>query len=102
MAVIAVDPANTSKWGARWWKNPLDRSRRQRGDRHQAACVVIVRRSQGYSAARKDRQYPLSPEDEKGRTAVQRSARISGMADTSGNDGSERSLVGAGTSRPDT
>ena len=50
MVVIEVDPAYTSIWGARWWKKPpLDISRRHRGDRHQAAAVVIGRRSQGHS-----------------------------------------------------
>ena len=33
MTVIAVDPAYTSIWGARYWKKPLDRSRRQAGNR---------------------------------------------------------------------
>ena len=99
MWVIAVDPAYTSIWGARWWKAPLDRSRRQSGDRHQAACVVIGRRSQGHSAARKDGMRPNRPADRQGPTPAQRSTRLSGMANTSGNDGNERSPVGAVTSR---
>ena len=63
MVVIAVDPAYTSIWGARYWKKPLDRSRRQRGDRHQAAAVVIGRRSQGHSEKRKSSHSPCRPED---------------------------------------
>ena len=99
MTVIAVDPAYTSIWGARWWKKPLDRSRRQAGDRHQAASVVIGRRSQGYGAKQKDSQNPHRPEDRCGRTTVQQNTRVPGMAPITGNDRRERSLVGAQTVR---
>ena len=91
MTVIAVDPAYTSIWGARWWKKPLDRSRRQRGDRHQAAAVVIGRRSQGHSAKRKSSQRPCRPEDRYGKATVQQTANTTGMAHTTGNDRRERS-----------
>ena len=91
MAVIAVDPAYTSIWGARWWKKPLDRSCRQRGDRHQAAAVVIGRRSQGHSAKRKSSQSPCRPEDRYGKATVQQTANTTGMAHTTGNDRRERS-----------
>ena len=97
MAVIAVDPAYTSIWGARYWKKPLDRSCRQRGDRHQAAAVVIGRRSQGYSAKRKSSQRPCRPEDRPGKATVQPIANTTGMAHTTGNDRRERSLVGVTT-----
>ena len=99
MTVIAVDPAYTSIWGARWWKKPLDRSRRQAGDRHQAATVVIGRRSQGYGAKRKDSQNPHRPEDRCGRTTVQQNTRVPGMAPITGNDRREHSLVGVVTAR---
>ena len=91
MTVIAVDPAYTSIWGARYWKKPLDRSRRQHGDRHQAAAVVIGRRSQGHSEKRKDGQILLLPEDRCRRATVQRTANTTGMAHTAGNDRRERS-----------
>ncbi len=91
MTVIAVDPAYTSIWGARYWKKPLDRSRRQRGDRHQAAAVVIGRRSQGYSEKRKSSQSPCLPEDRYGKATVQQTANATGMAHTSDNDRRERS-----------
>ena len=97
MTVIAVDPAYTSIWGARYWKKPLDRSRRQRGDRHQAAAVVIGRRSQGYSAKRKSSQRPCRPEDRTGKATVQPIANTTGMAHTTGNDRRERSHVGVTT-----
>ena len=100
MAVIAVDPAYTSIWGARWWKKPLDRSRRQAGDRHQAAAVVIGRRSQGHSEKRKSSQRPCRPEDRYEKATVQQTANTTGMAHTTGNDGREHSLsVGVTTAR---
>ena len=100
MTVIAVDPAYTSIWGARYWKKPLDRSRRQRGDRHQAAAVVIGRRSQGYSEKRKSSQSPCLPEDRHGKATVQQTANATGMAHTSDNDRRERShSVGVTTAR---
>ena len=99
MAVMAVDPAYTSIWGARYWKKPLDRSRRQRGGRHQAAAVVIGRRSQGYSEKRKDSQSPCLPEDRYGKATVQQTANATGMAHTAGNDRREHSLVGVTTAR---
>ena len=97
MTVIAVDPAYTSIWGARYWKKPLDRSRRQRGDRHQAAAVIIGRRSQGHSAKRKSSQRPCRPEDRPGKATVQPIANTTGMAHTTGNDRRERSHVGVTT-----
>ena len=54
MAVIAVDPAYTSRWGARYWQKPRNKSRSQKGDSHHAAAVVIGRRSQGHSAKRRN------------------------------------------------
>ena len=94
MVVVAVDPAYASIWGARYWKKPLDRSRRQAGDRHQAATVIIGRRSQGHGAKRKDSQNSHRPAERCGRTTVQHNAHTSGMALTTGNDGHEHSNVG--------
>ena len=51
---IAVDPAYTSKWGTRYWKPALNKSRRQQSSGHHAAAVVIGRRSQGHAAKRKN------------------------------------------------
>ena len=91
MVVIAVDPAYTSIWGARWWKQPLDRSRRQRGDRHQAAAVVIGRRSQGHSAKRRRSQRPYLPEDRYRKATAEQTANTTGMAHTADNDRREGS-----------
>ena len=91
MAVIAVDPAYTSIWGQRYWKQPLDRSRRQRGDGHQAAAVVIGRRSQGHSEKRRPGTHRNQPEDWRRKAAGQQTAHRTGMAPTAGNDRREHS-----------
>lgn len=47
IAVIAVDPAYTSKWGAQHWQKPLTTTTRTT-TRHDAAAVAIGRRAQGH------------------------------------------------------
>lgn len=64
LAVVAVDPAYTSKWGARYWQGPLSRTSSstssqqqqrttQQITRHHAASVVIARRALGHRARRR-------------------------------------------------
>ena len=56
IAVIAVDPAYTSKWGSEHWLDPLKDSlkdsRRTPCNGHHAAAVVIGRRALGLTARR--------------------------------------------------
>ncbi|MGW2248177.1 IS200/IS605 family accessory protein TnpB-related protein, partial [Streptomyces hirsutus] len=52
IAVVAVDPAYTSKWGAQHWQKPLTSSTR-RTTRHDAASIAIGRRAQGYPLRRR-------------------------------------------------
>jgi len=40
IAVVAVDPAYTSKWGEEHWKKPLSTEKRE-VSRHEAAAIVI-------------------------------------------------------------
>ncbi|WP_323187507.1 IS200/IS605 family accessory protein TnpB-related protein [Streptomyces sp. NBC_01275] len=47
IAVIAVDPAYTSRWGAQHWQKPLTSTTRKT-TRHDAAAVAIGRRAQGH------------------------------------------------------
>ena len=47
LALVAVDPAYTSKWGAEHWKTPLTSSKRAM-TRHDAAGVAIGRRALGH------------------------------------------------------
>ena len=86
MPVVAVDAAYTSRWGRRWWQQPLNQSRRQRGDGHAAAAVVIGRRSQGHSEKRRRRMHPQRPEDRQRRTSAEPTADTTGMATATGND----------------
>jgi hypothetical protein len=53
--VIAVDPGWTSKWGRRYWQQPLQESTKQAitVTRHHAAAVVIGRRGLGLGARRR-------------------------------------------------
>jgi hypothetical protein len=60
LAVVSVDPAYTSRWGAQHWQAPLTVSHTKttsadQPSRHHAAAVVIARRSQGHSAKRRTR-----------------------------------------------
>ena len=100
ITVLAVDAAYTSRWGRRWWQQPLNQSRRQRGDGHAAAAVIIGRRSQGHSEKRRSRMHPPRPEDRQGRTSAEQTAATTGMATATSNDGCEH-LRDATTTRPE-
>ncbi|MFC9951548.1 IS200/IS605 family accessory protein TnpB-related protein [Streptomyces prasinus] len=52
IAVIAVDPAYTSQWGAQHWQKPLTGTTRTT-TRHDAASIAIGRRAQGCSVRRR-------------------------------------------------
>ncbi|RFC77159.1 IS200/IS605 family element transposase accessory protein TnpB [Streptomyces sp. AcE210] len=52
IAIIAVDPAYTSRWGAQHWRKPLT-TRNRKTTRHDAAAVAIGRRAQGYPIRRR-------------------------------------------------
>jgi len=54
IAVVAMDPAWSSKWGAAYWQRPLQARYPQRQiTRHHAACVVLGRRALGLPARRR-------------------------------------------------
>jgi len=52
LAIVTVDPAYTSKWGQQHWQRPLSTELRQI-TQHEAAAVVIGRRSLGHRARRR-------------------------------------------------
>ncbi|MFF3873570.1 IS200/IS605 family accessory protein TnpB-related protein [Streptomyces sp. NPDC001978] len=52
IAVVAVDPAYTSRWGAQHWQQPLT-SQTRKVSRHDAACIAIGRRALGYPVRRR-------------------------------------------------
>ncbi|MDQ1043511.1 transposase [Streptomyces sp. V4I2] len=47
LAVVAVDPAYTSRWGAQHWQKPLTTPRRKTS-RHDAASIAVGRRALGH------------------------------------------------------
>ncbi|MEU5164662.1 IS200/IS605 family accessory protein TnpB-related protein, partial [Streptomyces sp. NPDC020875] len=52
LAVVAVDPAYTSKWGDEHWRKPLT-SKTRKMSRHDAASVAIGRRALGHPIRRR-------------------------------------------------
>lgn len=62
VAVIAVDPAYTSRWGAEHWLTPLRRHHPNLTGHH-AAALVIGRRGLGLRARRRVSGNPPAPED---------------------------------------
>jgi hypothetical protein len=62
MAVIAVDPAYTSIWGARYWLRPLQQHSADATGHHSAA-VVIGRRGLGQRARRREWCDSIRPAD---------------------------------------
>ena len=52
LTVVAVDPAYTSRWGQQYWQQPLSTELRP-VTQHEAAAVVIGRRSLGHHARRR-------------------------------------------------
>ena len=70
LAVIAVDPAYTSRWAAQHWLGGLQQqSSPQAVTGHHAAAVVIGRRALGQRARRRERCASMRPEDRKEKAA---------------------------------
>jgi hypothetical protein len=69
--VVAVDPAWTSVWGARYWQAQLDQQTKVPVvvSRHHAAAVVIGRRGLGYRARRRGGCGWRRPEDRQQKAA---------------------------------
>ena len=75
LAVVAVDPAYTSRWGAQHWLRTLQQQQRVSADvaevtGHHAAAVVIGRRGLGQRARRRERCDRTPPEDGERRAAL--------------------------------
>lgn len=66
LAVVAVDPAYTSRWGAEHWLAPLRHKSPEAGGHH-AAALVIGRRALGQRARRRERCNLTRPEDRRKR-----------------------------------
>ncbi|MER5756554.1 IS200/IS605 family accessory protein TnpB-related protein [Streptomyces sp. NPDC002088] len=65
IAIVAVDPAYTSRWGAQHWQQPLTSSNRQ-VSRHDAASIAIGRRALGHPIRRRTAPPPAHQSDEQG------------------------------------
>ncbi len=64
IAIIAVDPAYTSRWGAQHWQGPLTNTK-HKTTRHDAASIAIGRRAQGHPVRRRTAP-PRPPSDGQG------------------------------------
>ncbi|MFI6738386.1 IS200/IS605 family accessory protein TnpB-related protein [Nonomuraea sp. NPDC050451] len=70
IAIIAADPAYTSRWGAQHWQQPLTTTKRTT-TRHDAAAVAIGRRAQGHPIRRRTAPPPAHRSDGQGHRTVQ-------------------------------
>ncbi|WP_406215467.1 IS200/IS605 family accessory protein TnpB-related protein [Streptomyces canus] len=81
IAVVAVDPAYTSRWGALHWQKPLTTTTRKT-TRHDAAAVAIGRRAQGHPIRRRTAPPPVHRSDEQGHRTVQAGPGVPGREGT--------------------
>jgi IS605 OrfB family transposase len=81
IAIIAVDPAYTSKWGVQHWQKPMTSNSRTT-TRHDAAAVAIGRRAQGHPIRRRTAPPPAHRSDEPGHRSVQARPGILGREET--------------------
>ncbi|WP_407645977.1 IS200/IS605 family accessory protein TnpB-related protein [Actinacidiphila oryziradicis] len=70
IAIVAVDPAYTSRWGARHWLTPL-RATHPQTTGHDCASIVIGRRAQGHPARRRTPPPPHHQSDGAGHRSAQ-------------------------------
>ncbi|MFE2087598.1 IS200/IS605 family accessory protein TnpB-related protein [Streptomyces sp. NPDC059460] len=70
LAIVAVDPAYTSLWGAQHWQKPLTTPRRKMS-RHDAAGIAIGRRALGHPVRRRTAPPPHDRSDRAGHRTVQ-------------------------------
>ncbi|TDC88194.1 transposase [Actinomadura sp. 7K507] len=70
LAIVAVDPAYTSRWGDQHWRKPLSTSKRSM-TRHDAASVAIGRRALGHPIRRRTTPPPHHQSDAAGHRTAQ-------------------------------
>ncbi|MFI6697076.1 IS200/IS605 family accessory protein TnpB-related protein [Streptomyces sp. NPDC050433] len=81
IAIIAVDPAYTSMWGAQHWKKPMAAPRRKTS-RHDAASIAIGRRAQGHPIRRRTAPPRAHQSDVHGHRTAQAGRRALGREET--------------------
>jgi IS605 OrfB family transposase len=74
IAIIAVDPAYTSTWGAQHWQKPMTGPTRET-TRHDAASIAIGRRAQGHPIRRRTTPPRAHQSDVRGHRTVQADRR---------------------------
>jgi IS605 OrfB family transposase len=70
LAIVAVDPAYTSTWGAQHWREPMS-SKTRRVSRHDAASIAIGRRALGHPIRRRTAPPRHHQSDDRGHRTVQ-------------------------------
>ncbi|MGW2564317.1 IS200/IS605 family accessory protein TnpB-related protein [Streptomyces sp. NPDC001514] len=81
LAIVAVDPAYTSKWGAQHWQKPLT-SKTRKTTRHDAAAVAIGRRALGHPIRRRTAPPPQHQSDAAGHRTAQAPSGTRGREET--------------------
>ncbi|MER6999485.1 IS200/IS605 family accessory protein TnpB-related protein [Streptomyces sp. NPDC000410] len=81
LAIVAVDPAYTSKWGAQHWQKPLTSTKRSM-TRHDAASIAIGRRALGHPIRRRTAPPPHDQSDRAGHRTVQAPSGTRGREET--------------------
>ncbi|WP_307679563.1 transposase [Streptomyces sp. V4I2] len=70
VAIVAVDPAYTSRWGAQHWQKPMSTPRRKTS-RHDAASIAVGRRALGHPIRRRTAPPPHHQSDGAGHRTAQ-------------------------------
>ncbi|MFI9580663.1 IS200/IS605 family accessory protein TnpB-related protein [Streptomyces sp. NPDC052236] len=81
IAIVAVDPAYTSRWGAQHWQKPLTTPTRKT-TRHDAAAVAIARRALGHPIRRRTTPPRNDQSDRYGHRTVQARPGTPGREET--------------------
>lgn len=77
IAIVSVDPAYTSRWGAQHWQQPLT-TRTRKTTRHEAAAVAVGRRALGHPIRRRTAPPRTHQSDGYGHRTVQAGPEIRG------------------------
>ncbi|MFG2565673.1 IS200/IS605 family accessory protein TnpB-related protein [Streptomyces sp. NPDC048567] len=81
LAIIAVDPAYTSRWGTQHWQKPLATPHRKMS-RHDADGIAIGRRALGHPIRRRTTPPPHDRSDRAGHRTVQTASGARGREET--------------------
>ncbi|MFE5587836.1 IS200/IS605 family accessory protein TnpB-related protein [Kitasatospora sp. NPDC056531] len=81
MAIVAVDPAYTSQWGAQHWQKPMAAPTRKT-TRHDSAAVAIGRRALGHPIRRRTAPPHDDRSDRRGHRTAQAPSGVRGREET--------------------